>query len=160
MEDNKKFVWCVNAYYDMNIDKDEEIIHEVYATEQLAQKRVRELIRNFKRDDMSYADTWDEGKYRLYAYMDSEWNVDISYTKQEVIQEQQTNQKEDDMTITLNFHIYEGVDGNTWFVERYQDKNSVPLWRYGYRLTEDEPWRTIKDGLRSKPNLKRMGLIK
>ena len=65
------------------------------------------------------------------------------------------------MTITLNFHIYEGVDGKTYFTERYQEKDSkVALWRYGYRLVEGKPWITIKDGLLSKPNLKKLGLIK
>jgi len=62
---------------------------------------------------------------------------------------------------TITFHIYEGVDRKTYFVEKYQIVDSgLQLWRYGYRLTEDEPWRTVKSGLHSKPNLKRMGLIK
>ena len=84
------YVYRVSAYYNMDIMNGEEIIQEIYATEELAQKRVRHLIDTFKNechaieDCEPYGGNWDEDKYRLYAYMDSEWNVDISYTKEEV----------------------------------------------------------------------------
>ena len=69
-------------------------------------------------------------------------------------------QNEEDMTITLNFHIYEGVDGKTYFVEKYIEKgNKVALWRYGYKGYGDL-WEVISGGLRSKPNLKKLNLIK
>lgn len=84
------YVYRVSAYYDMDIMTDEEIIQEIYATEELAQKRVRQLIDTYKNvchaieDCEPYGGEWDEDEYRLYAYMDSEWNVDISYIKEEV----------------------------------------------------------------------------
>ena len=84
------YVYRVSAYYDMDIMMDEEIIQELYATEELAQKRVRHLIDTYKNechaieDCEPYGGEWDEDEYRLYAYMDSEWNVDISYTKEEI----------------------------------------------------------------------------
>ena len=84
------YVYRVAAYYDMDIMQDEEIIQEIYATEELAQKRVRYLIDTYKNechaieDCEPYGGEWDEDEYRLYAYMDSEWNVDISYSKEEV----------------------------------------------------------------------------
>lgn len=84
------YVYRVSAYYDMDIMMDEEIIQELYATEELAQKRVRHLIDTYKNechaieDCEPYGGEWDEDEYRLYAYMDSEWNVDISYVKEEV----------------------------------------------------------------------------
>lgn len=83
-------VYLVSAYYDMNIGTDEEIILEIYANEEDAQRRVAELIGNFKNGSHSiedceqYGGEWDESEYRLYAYMDSEWNVDISY-KEDVV---------------------------------------------------------------------------
>ena len=86
----KQYVYRVQAYYDMNIGSDEEIIQEIYATEELAQKRVRHLIDTYKENSHTIEDCepygcdWDEDEYRLYAYMDSEWNVDISYAKEEV----------------------------------------------------------------------------
>lgn len=84
------YVYRVSAYYDMDIVHGEEIIQEIYATEELAKKRVRYLIDTYKNechaieDCEPYGGYWDEDKYRLYAYMDSEWNVDISYVKEEV----------------------------------------------------------------------------
>ncbi len=84
------YVYRVSAYYDMNISVVEEIIQELYATEELAQKRVRYLIDTYKENSHAiedcepYGGEWDEDEYRLYAYMDSEWNVDISYVKEEV----------------------------------------------------------------------------
>lgn len=83
------YVYRVSAYYDMDIMMDEEIIQELYATEELAQKRVRYLIDTYKNechtieDCGAYGD-WNESEYKLYAYMDSEWSVDISYVKEEV----------------------------------------------------------------------------
>jgi hypothetical protein len=85
-----QYVYRVSAYYDMNLMIDEEIIQELYATEELAQKRVRYLIDTYKNechtieDCEPYGGEWDEDEYKLYAYMDSEWNVDISYVKEEV----------------------------------------------------------------------------
>ena len=62
---------------------------------------------------------------------------------------------------TITFHIYEGVDGRTYFTEKYQEvRTGLQFWRYGFRNSDDEPWTEIKEGLRSKPNLKRMNLIK
>lgn len=84
------YVYRVSAYYDMDLMKDEEMIQEIYATEELAQKRVRYLIDTYKNnchtieDCEPYGCGWDEREYSLYAYMNSEWNVDISYTKEEV----------------------------------------------------------------------------
>lgn len=84
------YVYRVSAYYDMDIMMDEEIIQELYATEELAQKRVRYLIDTYKNechaieDCEPYGGDWDEDEYRLYAYMDSEWNVDIHYVKEEI----------------------------------------------------------------------------
>lgn len=94
--ENKNYVFRVSALYDMNIDKDEEIVQEIYATEDLAQERVKELIKSFKEnfnDGQSYCDCWDEGEYRLYAYMDSEWNVDISYKKEEIRTRKESDRK-------------------------------------------------------------------
>lgn len=85
-----QYVYRVQAYYDMDIMQDEEIIQEIYATEELAQKRVRYLIDTYKNechaieDCEPYGGEWNEDEYRLYAYMYSEWNVDISYAKEEV----------------------------------------------------------------------------
>ena len=84
------YVYRVSAYYDMDIVHGEEIIQEIYATEELAQKRVRYLIDTYKsnshviEDCEPYGGEWDEDEYHLYAYMNSEWNVDISYAKEEV----------------------------------------------------------------------------
>lgn len=84
------YVYRVSAYYDMDIMQDEEIIQEIYATEELAQKRVRYLIDTFKNechaieDCEPYGGDWDEHEYSLFAHTDSEWNVDISYTKEEI----------------------------------------------------------------------------
>ena len=85
-----QYVYRVSAYYDMDIMKDEEIIQEIYATEELAQKRVRHLIDTYKNechtieDCEPYDGEWDENEYRLYAWVDSKWNVDIFYVKEEV----------------------------------------------------------------------------
>lgn len=84
------YIYRVSAYYDMNIGMEEEIVQEIYATEKAAQKRVRQLINTYKsichtiEDCEPYGGDWDEGEFKLYAYIDSEWNVDISYTKEEV----------------------------------------------------------------------------
>lgn len=84
IESNNQAIYVVNAYYDMNVNSSEEIIFEIYANEELAQKRVRQLIDNFKQyhaieDCEPYGGEWDEGEFRLYAYVDSDWNVAISY---------------------------------------------------------------------------------
>lgn len=88
MEENKNYVYRVAAYYDMNIGEPEEIVQEIYATEELAQERVKELISVYKKnfgDSTEYADEWEETEFNLYAYEDSEWNVEISYHKEEVL---------------------------------------------------------------------------
>ena len=84
------FIYRVSAYYDMYIGMEEEIVQEIYATEELAQKRVRYLIDTYKNnfhtieDCEPYGGDWYEGEFKLYAYVDREWNVDITYTKEEV----------------------------------------------------------------------------
>ena len=77
-ENNNQVIYVVKAFYDMNINAEEEIIVECYATEELAQRRVRQLMRDFARD-IGDADDYEEKKYSLFAYKDGEWNVDISY---------------------------------------------------------------------------------
>lgn len=86
IENNNKVIYVVKAFYDMNVDTDEEIIVEIYATENLAQQRVRQLIDSYKESSHTIEDAepyeggeWNEKDFSLYAYMDSEWNVDISY---------------------------------------------------------------------------------
>ena len=38
---------------------------------------------------------------------------------------------------TLTFDIYEGKDGQTWFVEKYKEiESGKSLYRYGYGSTE------------------------
>ena len=49
-ENNNQVIYVVKAFYDMNINAEEEIIVECYATEELAQRRVRQLMRDFARD--------------------------------------------------------------------------------------------------------------
>lgn len=77
-----QMAYRVTAYYDMNISAEEEILIEVYATEELAKQRVDQLIKKWK-DGWKYteddADDWTEKEDSLYAYKDSEWNVDISW---------------------------------------------------------------------------------
>ena len=162
--ENKNYVFRVSALYDMNIDKDEEIIQEIYATEQLAQARCKQLIASYKagfNDAQPYADLWEEDEYKLYAYMDSEWNVDISYVKEEVrtCLEHGNSETEQIKSVTLTFDIYEGKDGQTWFVEKYKEVESgKSLYRYGFGETDN--WTAVCEGLTERPNLKRMGLIK
>lgn len=60
---------------------------------------------------------------------------------------------------TLTFEIYEGKDGQTWFVEKYKEVESgKSLYRYGYGSTDN--WTTVSEGLTERPNLKKMKLIK
>lgn len=60
---------------------------------------------------------------------------------------------------TQTFDIYEGKDGQTWFVEKYKEVESgKSLYRYGYGETDN--WTTVKEGLETRPNLKKMKLIK
>lgn len=87
MEENKHYIYRVQAYYDMNICQDEEIICLLYDNEAAAKEMAKELIYQWKlngytKDD---ADEWDETETKLYAYCDSTWNVDIFYKKQEVL---------------------------------------------------------------------------
>jgi hypothetical protein len=162
--ENKNYVFRVSALYDMNIDKDEEIIQEIYATEQLAQARCKQLIASYKagfNDAQPYADLWEEDECKLYAYMDSEWNVDISYVKEEIriCLEHGNAENEPIQSTTLTFDIYEGKDGLTWFVEKYKEVESgKSLYRYGYGSTDN--WTTVCEGLTERPNLKKMKLVK
>lgn len=162
--ENKNYVFRVSALYDMNIDKDEEIIQEIYATEQLAQARCKQLIASYKegfKDTQPYADCWEESEYKLYAYMDSEWNVDISYVKEEIrtCLEIGNIETEQIKFVTLTFDIYEGKDGRTWFVEKYKEVESGKFfYRYGYGSTDN--WTTVEEGLTERPNLRKMKLVK
>lgn len=162
--ENKNYVFRVSALYDMNIDKDEEIIQEIYQTEQLAQARCKQLIASYKKgfkDTQPYADCWEESEYKLYAYMDSEWNVDISYVKEEIrtCLEHGNTENEPIQSMTLTFDIYEGKDGETYFVEKYKEVESgKSLYRYGYGSTDN--WTTVCEGLTERPNLKKMKLTK
>ena len=87
----KRYIYRVAAYYNMNIGLGEEIIQEVYATEKLAQQRCKELIKMFKEEDeetlISQANEWEEQTDSLFAYADSQWNVNISYKREEVLTE-------------------------------------------------------------------------
>ena len=162
--ENKNYVFRVAAYYDMELDLGNEIIQEIYATEQLAQARCKQLIATYKagfNDAQPYADLWEEDEYKLYAYMDSEWNVDISYTKEEVRTrlEHDTTDNEPIQSVTLTFDIYECKDGKTYFVEKYKEiESGKSLYRYGYGETDN--WTTVKEGLTERPNLKKMKLVK
>ena len=77
-----QMAYRVTAYYDMNISAEEEILIEVYVTEELAKQRVAQLIKKWK-DGWHYtkedADEWTEKEDSLYAWKDSDWNVDISW---------------------------------------------------------------------------------
>lgn len=85
----KRYIYRVAGYYDMNISSDEEVIQEVYATEKLAQQRVKQLINAYvdnRREELkAESNEWKEDEFSLYAYKDSEWNVDISYKIDEVL---------------------------------------------------------------------------
>ena len=162
--ENKNYVFRVAAYYDMELDLGNEIIQEIYATEQLAQARCKQLIASYKegfKDTQPYADCWEESEYKLYAYMDSEWNVDISYVKEEIrtCLEHGNVETEQIKSVTLTFDIYEGKDGKTYFVEKYKEVESgKSLYRYGFGETDN--WTTVCEGLTERPNLKKMKLIK
>lgn len=162
--ENKNYVFRVSAYYDMELDLGNEIIQEIYQTEQLAQARCKQLIASYKegfKDSQPYAGWWEEDEYKLYAYMDGEWNVDISYTKEEVrtrLEHGNTDNKQI-KSVTLTFDIYEGRDGRTWFVEKYKEiESGKSLFRYGFGSTDN--WTTFKEGLTERPNLKKMKLVK
>ena len=162
--ENKNYVFRVAAYYDMELDLGNEIIQEIYATEQLAQARCKQLIASYKegfKDAQPYADLWEESEYKLYAYVDSEWNVDISYIKEEVRTrlEHGNTETKHIKSVTLTFDIYEGKDGKTYFVEKYKEVESGnSFYRYGYGSTDN--WTTVCEGLETRPNLKKMKLIK
>lgn len=75
-----QMAYRVTAYYDMNISAEEEILIEVYATEELAKQRVAQLIKQWKdwwKRTEEDADDWTEKEDSLEAYKDSDWNVDI-----------------------------------------------------------------------------------
>jgi len=75
-----QMAYRVTAYYDMNIGEEEEILIEIYATEELAKQRVAQLIKKWKdgwKRTEEDADYWTEGEDSLCADKDSEWNVDI-----------------------------------------------------------------------------------
>jgi hypothetical protein len=61
------------------------------------------------------------------------------------------------MTIVKNHKEYE-INGKVYFAEKYADKpNFVWYWRYGVFTDYGKRYATIlKDGLRSRPNLKRL----
>ena len=84
----KNVVYIVNAYIRMNIDTDDEFIQEVYATEELAKERVSQLIDAYKKGNEEYnddtADEWFEEDYKLYAYSETKWGVEIFYEGVEV----------------------------------------------------------------------------
>ena len=59
------------------------------------------------------------------------------------------------MTTTKNRKEYI-IDGKRYFVEQHQDKDmAVPLWRYGV-LYDNGLGLVLKDGLHSRPNIKRL----
>ena len=59
---------------------------------------------------------------------------------------------------TINFEIYKGKDGQTWFVESYQEvKSGKRFYRYGHGETDN--WTTVKEGLTQRPDLKKLGII-
>lgn len=82
-----QMVYRVSAYYDMNICEEEEILIEIYATEELAKQRAAQLIKKWK-DGWKYtendADYWTEKEDSLEAHKDSEWNVDIFWMPEPV----------------------------------------------------------------------------
>ena len=64
------------------------------------------------------------------------------------------------MTTILYYKEYEGLDGMTWFVEKYQDKyQMIPWWRYGY-INKKGVGIIKSHTLWTKPNLKKLHLIK
>lgn len=70
----------VSAYYDMNVSVEEEILIEIYETEELAKQRVAQLIKKWKdgwKRTEEDADDWTEKEDSLEAYKDGEWNVNI-----------------------------------------------------------------------------------
>lgn len=75
-----QMAYRVSAYYDMNVSVEEEILIEIYATEELAKQRVVQLIKKWKegwKRTEEDADDWTEKEDSLEAYKDGEWNVDI-----------------------------------------------------------------------------------
>lgn len=87
MEENKNFVYRVQAFYNMDIMQDEELFCLLYDNEEAAKSMVKKLIRDWKLNGYAKedADEWNETETKLYAYRDSKWNVDIFYKKQEVL---------------------------------------------------------------------------
>lgn len=81
-----QYVYRVYGYYDMNIGEDEQIVQEVYATEELAKSRCKQLIADWKENGYTKEDSdeWNETDTHLWAYCDSAWNVDIAYIKVKV----------------------------------------------------------------------------
>lgn len=62
------------------------------------------------------------------------------------------------MTTIISHKEYKGLDGLTWFVEKYQEKFSIhPFWRYGI-IIDDEAY-LRRDRLYSRPNLKKLNII-
>lgn len=67
------------------------------------------------------------------------------------------------MTIEYYYKEYE-IGGKTYYISQYADKpHFVKLWEYGYRgdwtlgnMTYHNICITLKKGLRSRPNLKRL----
>ena len=73
-----QMAYRVSAYYDLGAE--DEILIEIYENEELAKQRVAQLINKWK-DGWHYteedADEWTEKEDSLYAWKDSEWNVNI-----------------------------------------------------------------------------------
>ena len=75
-----QMAYRVSAYYDMNICAEEEILHEIYATEELAKARVKQLIQKYKENwhtEDDACDDWTETEDSLDAYKSDYWNVEI-----------------------------------------------------------------------------------
>lgn len=75
-----QIVYRVSAYYNMNICAEEEILIEIYATEELAKARVKQLIQKYKENwhtEDDACDDWTETEDSLDAYKSDDWNVEI-----------------------------------------------------------------------------------
>lgn len=82
-----QMAYRVTAYYDVELGCEPEILIEIYSTEELAKQRVAQLIKRWKNGWLytkKDADEWTEKEDSLYAYKDSEWNVDIFWMPEPV----------------------------------------------------------------------------
>lgn len=82
----KQIVYRVSAYYDMDICAEEEILIEIYATEELAKARTAQLIKKYKENwhTEDEAFEWVETEDSLDAYKGDEWNVEIFWTQEPI----------------------------------------------------------------------------